>query len=398
MAEPVLVINCGSSSIKFGLFARAELDTPMLTALAERLGEEFPHLIIHGDPELRKDLPAGADHRTALQAFMDAAAHVLHDLQGIGHRVVHGGELFHDSVLLNDNAIEQLESLSSLAPLHNPRNLLGIRLTHELFPDTPQVAVFDTSFHQTMDPQVYLYAVPYQWYEQSDVRRYGFHGTSYRYVAAETARRLQKPLSDCNLLITHLGNGCSACAIRAGRSVDTSMGLTPMDGLVMGSRSGSVDPGLADHMHRHDGLDYQQVMTDLNQHSGLLGLSGISNDMRSLLEAEAAGHTEASRAINVFCFRAARELAALSCSLPSIDAVVFTGGIGEHAAVIRQRILAQWRSIRFCLSDDLNARHGDDNGRISLPGTPLVMVVPTHEESMIAQDTFRLISTGASTV
>lgn len=396
MAEPVLVINCGSSSIKFGLFARAEPESPMLTALAERLGEEHPLLVIHGEPEVHKALPAGADHRIALQTFIDTCSHVLHDLQGIGHRVVHGGELFHDSVLLNDQAIEQLESVSSLAPLHNPRNLLGIRLTHELFPDTPQVAVFDTSFHQSMDPQVYLYAVPYAWYQQADVRRYGFHGTSYRYVAAETARRLQKPLSDCNLLITHLGNGCSATAIRSGRSVDTSMGLTPMDGLVMGSRSGAVDPGLADHMHRHDGLDYQQVMTDLNQHSGLLGLSGLSNDMRTLLEAEAAGHEGASRAIQVFCFRVARELAALSCSLPTVDAVVFTGGIGEHAAVIRRRILAQWRNIRFCLSDELNARHGDEQGRISLPGTPLVLVIPTHEESMIAQDTFRLVDAGAT--
>lgn len=394
MAQPVLVINCGSSSIKFGLFARAEQQTPMLTALAERLGDDHPRLVIHGDPEVSINLSAGADHRTAMAAFMDAANHVLHDLQGIGHRVVHGGEIFHESVRLHDETLDQLDSISSLAPLHNPLNLLGIRLCHELFPDVPQVAVFDTSFHQTMDPQVYLYAVPYEWYQTSDVRRYGFHGTSYRYVANEVARRINRPLQDCNLLITHLGNGCSACAVRAGKSVDTTMGLTPMDGLVMGSRSGSVDPGLHDHMHRHDGFSLDQVMQDLNRHSGLVGLSGLSNDMRTLLEAEATGHEGAARAIKVFCFRVARELAALSCSLPEIDAVVFTGGIGEHSAVIRQRILAQWRTWRFRLNEELNATHGDELGRISQPGSPLVLVVPTNEESMIARDTFAIIEAG----
>jgi acetate kinase len=398
MAQPVLVINCGSSSIKFGLFARAEQKKPMLTALAERLGDSTPRLVIHGDPEIEHNLPDGADHRAAMQAFMQAAAHVLHDLQGIGHRVVHGGEIFHDSVLLNDSAIANLDSLSSLAPLHNPLNMLGIHLCHELFPDTPQVAVFDTSFHQSMDPRVYLYATPWQWYEQAGVRRYGFHGTSYRYVAMEAAHRLKRPLSDCNLLITHLGNGCSACAVRSGQSVDTSMGLTPMDGLVMGTRSGAVDPGLHDHMHRHDGLSLDQVMTDLNRHSGLLGLSGLSNDMRTLLEAEADGHAGATRAIEVFCFRAARELAGLSCSLPNIDAVVFTGGIGEHSAVIRQRILAQWRNIPYQLNDDLNTRHGDEPGRISEPGSPLVLVIATNEESMIARDTFRIVHSSQESV
>lgn len=391
MTSTILVINCGSSSIKFALYNQDNLQTPRLTALTERLNEDQPDIILHGDIELEHLLPAKAGHHQAMQTFIELARAELGTLAGIGHRVVHGGEAFHDSILLTDEVISQLEPLNALAPLHNPINLLGIRLCTELFPGIPQVGVFDTAFHQSITPATYLYGVPYDWYERDGVRRYGFHGTSYRYVTAETARRLNKPATDLNLLIAHLGNGCSACAVRGGRSVDTSMGLTPLEGLVMGTRCGDIDPGLIAHMKRSRNMTIEEVTRDLNRNSGLKGLSGIGNDMRQLLQAEKEGHEGARRAIDVFCFRVARQFAALSVSLPSLDAIVFTGGIGEHAGEVRRRILAAWRMMNYRLDEQLNASNGDALGRISQTGSPLALVVPTSEERMIAADTLKLI-------
>ncbi len=392
MNQSVLVINCGSSSIKFALYANPDQPTPLLTALAERLNEQEPSIRIQGAVDYQHTLAAEAGHKAALLAFIEHCSAYLQNLKGIGHRVVHGGELFHASTIIDDEQQQRLATLSPLAPLHNPINLLGIELCRELFSGVPQVAVFDTAFHQTLSESAYLYGVPYDWYEQDAVRRYGFHGTSYRYVVEETARRLKKPAEDCNLLIAHLGNGCSAAAVLCGRSVDSSMGLTPLEGLVMGSRCGDIDPGLIEHMSRSRDLTLEQIMRELNRNSGLKGLSGLSNDMRTLLAAEAEGHEGARRAIQVFCFRVARQFSALATSLPSIDAVIFTGGIGEHAAPVRQRILAAWRFMNFRLDSDLNNRHGDDLGRISQPGSPLVLVVPTSEERMIALDTYTLIA------
>ena len=397
MSRLVLVINCGSSSIKFGLFEN-DAQHPILTAQAEQLNESTPSLSIREmvegqDIDTRHSLPASSNHRDALQAFIEHTSKYLHHLTGIGHRVVHGGEAFHHSILLSDGHLDTLAELNDLAPLHNPLNLLGIRLCHEFFPNAPQVAVFDTAFHHSLPESAYLYGVPYNWYEQFHVRRYGFHGTSYRYVAQEAARRLHKPLDQLNFLIAHLGNGGSATAIRHGESVDTSMGLTPLDGMIMGTRSGSIDPGLHQHMQHISHLSLDDISTQLNRASGLRGLSDLSNDMRTLLDAEATGHEGAKRAVHVYCFRAARELAALNASLSSRDALIFTGGIGEHSGVIRQRILAAWRNEKFRLDTSLNQAHGEDaNGRISQIGSPLVMVIPTNEESMIAKDTFSLIS------
>lgn len=388
--DSVLVINSGSSSVKFALYAASEASTPLLTALAERLNEPGSSIRLKGAISAEQSLGEHASHRQALQAFLDLTAAQTASLRGIGHRVVHGGERFRSSTRMDDQTIAELAELSALAPLHNPLNLQGIELCRELFTGVPQVAVFDTSFHQTIAEPAYLYGVPYDWYEQNAVRRYGFHGTSYRYVSQEAARRLEKPVSEVNLLIAHLGNGCSATAVLNGQSVDSSMGLTPLEGLVMGSRCGDIDPGLIEHMARNRGLSLEDIMRDLNRNSGLKGLSGLSNDMRTLLEAEQAGHDGARRAIDVFCFRVARQFAALSVSLPTIDAVVFTGGIGEHAAVIRQRILSAWRNIPFRIDALLNQQHGDHNGRISAPGSPLVLVVPTDEERMIALDTYQL--------
>lgn len=232
--------------------------------------------------------------------------------------------------------------------------------------------------------------MPYRWYEEHQVRRYGFHGTSYRYVSQEAARRLKQPVEQLNLIIAHLGNGCSACVIRQGRSVDTSMGLTPLEGLIMGTRSGDVDPGLLAHMTNETGASLDELMSDLNRKSGLLGLSDLSNDMRTLLAAEQDDNAGAKRAIDAFCFRVARQLSALSCNLSSTDAVVFTGGIGEHSGEIRRRILAAWRNIPYRLDSSLNDSNGNQSGRISEKGTPLVMVIPTDEELMIATDTYQM--------
>ncbi|KZZ43952.1 MAG: acetate kinase [Saccharospirillaceae bacterium] len=392
MDQSVLVINCGSSSIKFALYPNANASQPSIKALAERLGEQSPLVSIKGDINEHISLPAGSAHQEALSTFLDTCKNQLQHLVGIGHRVVHGGETFSESTLLDADTIAQLHRVSDLAPLHNPVNLLGIELCQQLRPELPNIAVFDTAFHQTMDEQAYLYAVPYDWYQNAGVRRYGFHGTSYRYVSAEAARLLNRDPNQLNMIIAHLGNGCSACAVANGRSVDTTMGLTPLEGLVMGSRSGDIDPGMIDYMVHHQGKTLEQVSSDLNRNSGLKGLSGLSNDMRTLLQAEADGDHNAKRAVDVFCFRAARQLAGLAASLPSIDAMVFTGGIGEHANVVRQRILSAWRSAAFRLDHDLNNANGDQAGRITVSGSPLAMVVATDEERMIAQDTYQLVN------
>lgn len=391
VSDAVLVINCGSSSIKFALYEHAAQTTPEVSGLAEQLNSDDASLTLKGSLNEQRAL-GHADHALALDAILSALSPWKDRIKGIGHRIVHGGEQFSDSCIINASNLAELEHVSPLAPLHNPVNVLGLTLCQRLMPSIPNVAVFDTAFHQTLPETAYLYAVPYEWYEQHGVRRYGFHGTSYRYVSQEAASRLGKPLHGSNLLIAHLGNGCSACAIRAGQSVDTSMGLTPLEGLPMGTRSGDVDPGLIEHLNRATGQSLNELMAQLNRNSGLLGLSGISNDMRQLLEAQACGSAEAKRAIDVFCYRIARQLAALSTSLPTLDAVVFTGGIGEHASAIRAGIIDAWQALGVSLDPALNQSHGDEQGHISAADAPArVLVVPTDEERMIAQDTYRLI-------
>ncbi|MEE2749432.1 MAG: acetate/propionate family kinase, partial [Pseudomonadota bacterium] len=357
MEGSVLVVNCGSSSLKLALYNNAEETNPVIEANADRLGTEQASLSVSGEIELQTS--GSMDHSAALTTFIKAAEAQLKGLRGIGHRVVHGGESFIQSCTLDQETIVELKKVSGLAPLHNPMNLMGIELCGELLPGVPNVAVFDTAFHQTIPESTYLYAVPYAWYKDYGVRRYGFHGTSYRFVAAETARRLKQSPEDLNLIIAHLGNGCSACAIRQGQSVDTTMGLTPLEGLVMGTRSGDIDPGLIEFMSKAAEQPLDDLMTSLNRESGLLGLSGgLSNDMRTLLEAESEGDEAARRAIDAFCFRTARHLAALSTNFTHTDAVVFTGGIGEHSANIRQRILACWKNIPYRLNSEFNQSNG----------------------------------------
>lgn len=389
--ECVIVINCGSSSVKLAAIP-SDGGEVIFSALAERLGTDGTVLHMNRSSG-RVTLPIpGATHRVALE---NAAAN-LGGLRpvAVGHRIVHGAEEFTGAVLITPEVMDAVGRYAALAPLHNPANLTGVRTAQDLFPNLAQVAVFDTAFHQTMPPRAFLYAIPYSYYEERRARRYGFHGTSHHYVGIEAARLLGKPFRECRLITMHLGNGCSACAIQEGRSLDCTMGMTPGEGLVMGTRSGDVDPSLHQFIQNQTGLDLAEITSMLNSQSGLLGLSGLSNDMRTLAEASAGGHARATLAIEVFCYRLARGVAGLTSALDRLDALVFTGGIGENAAPIRALAMSHLKILGVRLDPELNATHGrDSNRRISAPGSASpCFVVPTNEELMIARETVRLIT------
>jgi len=398
MGEPqVLVFNAGSSSFKC---ARLEPGSGRVldAALAERLGTPGARLTLKHTDGAREawDLP-GLDHGAALRRVLeriDTSA-----LVAVGHRVVHGGEVFVGSVVIDPRALSTIEEMQSLAPLHNPANALGIREGMRLLPALPQVAVFDTAFHQTMPPEAYLYALPYALYDQHALRRYGFHGSSHRYVAGLAAERLGKPLESLQLVTAHLGNGCSACAVRHGKSVDTTMGLTPLEGLVMGTRSGDVDPNLFTFLRDQTGSTLEQTTRLLNHESGLLGLSGVSNDMRRLLELEAEGHERARLAVLVFCQRLAKGILGLCAGLDALDGLVFTGGIGENAARVRELTLERLGVLGAQIDRGLNAEHGAAaSGRITATGSRLpAFVVATNEELIIARETLGCIRARAGT-
>jgi acetate kinase len=388
--ECVIVINCGSSSLKFAVLP-VDGETILVKGLAERLDSPEAVLKIERDGETTTIPIPSATHRDALQMAVGKMTGL--NPRGIGHRMVHGGEEFTGSVVINDGVIAAVERCSSLAPLHNPANLVGVRTARELFPDLPQVAVFDTAFHQTLPRKAFLYAIPYSYYEDLKVRRYGFHGTSHHFVCLETARLLDKRPEDTSLITMHLGNGCSACAISNGHSVDSTMGLTPGEGLVMGTRSGDVDPALHQFLQDQTGLRLGEITSMLNSQSGLLGISGLSNDMRTLGEAAANGHERAGLAIEVFCYRLAKSVCGLMAALDSIDAFVFTGGIGENSAPVRARTAAHLKILGVELDEAKNKSHGRaDGGRISSANSRIpCLVVPTNEELMIARETLRLI-------
>jgi acetate kinase len=381
----VLVLNSGSSSVKFALLDPETGERP-LNGQLENIGG------------------AGGSYHDAITQILgrlDDAGHV--DLTGAGHRVVHGGERFSASVLVDDEVLAAIRSFSHLAPLHNPANLAGIEAVSAARPGLPQVAVFDTAFHQSMQPAAYRYAVPDEWYARYGVRRYGFHGTSYRFVSERAAALLARdpaepsppaghPGAALRLVVAHLGNGCSAAAIAGGQSVDTTMGLTPMEGLVMGTRSGDVDPGLLGYLAERTGQDAAALTETLDTRSGLLGLSGATNDMRTIQDAAAKGDERARLALDVFVHRLAKAVAALTASLGGLDALVFTAGIGEHSSVVRSEVLARLGFLGLTEDPAANAAHGRaTSGRISLPGPVQALVIPTDEELMIARDTARLV-------
>lgn len=385
MEETVLVINCGSSSIKAALF---DTDLNKLgSGLAERLGTNEAVARLTGDTDALP-LPQGADHKDALQALVEAFRQrglLSSAPAAIGHRVVHGGETFREAALIDDRVLAAIEQCSSLAPLHNPVNLTGISATRALYPDAPQVAVFDTAFHQTLPEYAFRYAVPSRFYGDWGVRRYGFHGTSHSFMVNESARLLGRTTDATSIISAHLGNGCSITAISNGESKDTSMGLTPLEGLVMGTRSGDVDPGLFDFL-ASKGIDARELHRILNNDSGLLGLSGETNDMRTLCEMADAGHAPSALAIDVFCFRLARYIGGMMASLTALDALVFTGGIGENSPVVREKTLAHLGLLGFALDPARNRDHGrSTSGRIEDAASRFpILVIPTNEELVIA--------------
>lgn len=386
----ILVINCGSSSLKLAVFNEQLENTA--SGLAERLGQTDATARFK-EPDTEVALPASADHQQALEAMVNTlkSRGLLDGTPlAIGHRVVHGGETFREAALINDEVLRAIEDCASLAPLHNPVNLTGIRATRALFPDVPQVAVFDTAFHHTLPEQAYRYALPDRFYQEWGVRRYGFHGTSHYFMLNETARLLGRPPSTISLISAHLGNGCSVTAIRDGESVDTSMGLTPLEGLVMGTRSGDVDPGLFDFL-RNKGVSGEEVHRILNNESGLLGLSGESNDMRILEKLAASGNSQAALAIEVFCFRLARYIGAMCASLDRLDALVFTGGIGENSTHVRARTLSHLKLLGFTLDDARNREHGrNSRNEINHSHSRFpVLVIPTNEERVIAGEALK---------
>jgi acetate kinase len=384
-APQVLVLNAGSSSLKCALI-EPQSGRVLASGLAERLETDGASLELRlGSERQHWDLP-GLDHGDALRRALERldTTHVV----AVGHRVVHGGEAFHASTRVDAGVLEQIEALKSLAPLHNPANALGIREASRLLPELPQVAVFDTAFHHSMSPEAYLYGLPYELYEQHALRRYGFHGTSHGFVAEGAALRLGRPLGELQLVTAHLGNGCSTCAIRHGKSVDTSMGLTPLEGLMMGTRSGDVDPSVFEFLAEHTGSSIEQTTELLTRKSGLLGVSGVSNDMRSVLESEAQGHARARLAVALFCRRLAKSILGMCAGLGELDALVFTGGIGEHAARVRELTLERLGLLGFVVDPALNAEHGaSTSGRITAAGSKIpALVVPTNEELVIARE------------
>jgi len=406
----ILVLNCGSSSLKFQVIEtdldviEHNADRHLAQGILERIGSEaLITLRTAGHPTLRRAAPL-RDHRAALDYVLrwlvSPESNIpgitsLGEIHAVGHRIVHGGEKFTRSVTIDDAVIDQIEDCIELAPLHNPANLKGIYASREILgTGVPQVAVFDTSFHSTMPEVSYLYALPYQLYVRHKVRRYGFHGTSHRYVAFRYRLLTGRTREETNVISLHLGNGCSACAIQKGASLNTSMGLTPLEGLVMGTRGGDMDPAILEFLHHKEGLSLDQLDTLLNKQSGLLGISGLTNDMRDLLEEERAHQDRRARlAIDIFCLRVKRYIGAYLAQMNGADAIVFTGGIGENSPEIRQRCCADLDFLGVRLDAARNdAITGGAEGEIGAPDARLkVYVIPTNEELLIARDTVRCI-------
>ena len=407
----VLVLNCGSSSVKFQLIAtdleRIEQDDDRRLAhgIIERIGgAAIVTLTAEGDAPKRFAEPI-RDTRAAVETMLRwavseesgvAGVHSVADVHAVGHRVVHGGERFTSSALITDEVLRGIEDCIELAPLHNPANIQGILAARTaLGTSLPQVAVFDTAFHQTLPEHAFLYALPYQLYRRHRIRRYGFHGTSHRYVAYRYRKLKGISREATNILTLHLGNGCSIAAIKDGNSIDTSMGFTPLEGLVMGTRSGDLDASIVDLIGAKEGLSSREVESLLNKQSGLLGISGLTDDMRELL-AEAHEHDDrrARLAIEIFCYRARKYIGSYLAAMNGAEAIVFTGGIGENSAEIRARICGELTWLGVELDPELNSKHGTNNsGQISNDSSRVaVFVIPTNEELLIARDTVRVVS------
>jgi acetate kinase len=405
----VLVLNCGSSSVKFQLIATdldliaQNADRRLAKGTIERIGgEAIIRLQVEGHNPQRttsslRDINAAVDFIARWAASPESGIEEIRsiaDIEAVGHRVVHGGERFKQSVLITDEVVRAVEDCIDLAPLHNPGNLTGISATRKLFGEgLPQVAVFDTAFHQTLPDHAFLYALPYQLYRRYRLRRYGFHGISHRYVAYRYRVLRNIAREATNIITLHLGNGCSATAIRAGNSIDTSMGMTPLEGLVMGTRSGDVDPAIIEFIAAKEGLSTREIETLMNKQSGLLGISGLTSDMRELLaEEREENDRRAKLAIDIFCYRARKYIGAYLAAMDGADAIVLTGGIGENSPELRARICDGLQWIGIELNEELNRSNNAREGLISKEGSrPAVYIIPTDEELLIARDTVRCV-------
>lgn len=383
--NPTLVLNCGSSSIKYALIS--DDDSTRITGLAENLGLDtarIKHTTLNG--EKLEIAIAGGRHELALKKILELLAQ--YQFIAVGHRVVHGGREYSEAVRVDAHVLEEVKRLKVLAPLHNPANALGIEAVQAIYPEIPQAVVFDTAFHQTMPPVAFRYPLPKVLYEEYKIRRYGFHGTSHAYVS-ERASEITNAKGPHGWLTAHLGNGCSATAVYDGKSLDTSMGLTPLEGLMMGTRSGDVDPSLHIHLKRQLGMSLEETDQMLNNESGLLGISGLSNDLRTIEQAANEGHQDARLAIEMFCYRVAKYLASFSCALPDFTGIVFTGGIGENSVTTRARILEMMPHFGIKVDADKNASLvGGREGSFHADDSSIELwVVPTDEECRIAQET-----------
>jgi acetate kinase len=393
----VLVLNCGSSSIKYQLYSMPDGEV-LAKGLVQRIGEREGSLeqtSVRGS--IKRTEPV-TDHDAGLRRIFElltrgeqAPLSSVEEIGAVGHRVVHGGERFAATTLIDDEVVQAIKAHIALAPLHNPPNLLGIEVARSLLPGVPQVAVFDTAFHQTLPPHAYLYALPLKLYREAKVRRYGFHGTSHRYVTQRAAEILGRPVDTVNLITAHLGNGSSVTAVENGKSVDTSMGLTPLEGLVMGTRSGDIDPAIIFHLARVEGMSLDDIDKLLNKKSGLVGMSGKSNDVRELLRLRDEGDEAATMALEVCCYRLKKYVGAYLAVLGRLDALVFTAGIGENAPFIRERVCAGLGRLGIVVDAEKNQAARGREADISPAGLETrVLVVPTNEEKLIAMDTFAL--------
>ncbi len=387
----VLVINCGSSSLKFQLI-NSESEQVLAKGLCERIGIDGSLTYQPEGGEKVKSDKAMPTHTEAIQFVIDALTDAdtgvvksLSEIGAVGHRVVHGGEKFAKSVVITDEVKATIEECNDLAPLHNPANLIGINACEKLMPGTPMVAVFDTAFHQTMPDKAYMYGLPYEYYDKYKVRRYGFHGTSHSFVSKRAAELAGKPYDQLKTIVCHLGNGASICAVENGKSVDTSMGLTPLEGLVMGTRSGDIDPAILEFISKKEGLDIAGLMNMLNKKSGVFGLSNnLSSDFRDLEDGANSGNNEARIALEVFCYRVAKYVGSYAAAMNGVDVIAFTAGIGENSGTVRTNVAKYLGYLGIEINEDANKKRGEEI-TISTPDSKVtVMVIPTNEVDYVA--------------
>lgn len=392
----ILVINCGSSSLKFQLID-SKSENLIAKGICERIGEDGSQMTFsRSGSEKRKSIVAMKDHTAAIKLVLDALTNEelgvvksLDEIGAVGHRIVHGGEKFASSTLITDEVIEAIRQCNDLAPLHNPANLIGINACKELMPNTPMVAVFDTAFHQTMPQEAYLYGIPYCYYEDYKVRRYGFHGTSHSYVSHQAAKVLNVPYEDLKIIVCHLGNGASVSAVKNGKCVDTSMGFTPLEGLIMGTRSGDIDPAIIEFLCKKENMSAHEMLEILNKESGVLGLSGgFSSDFRDLESAYEEGKDYGIRAMNTFSYHVAKYIGAYVAAMNGVDAICFTAGLGENAPFARNMICEYLGYLGITLDQEANNKRGEDIVITTPDSRTHVLVIPTNEELAIARETY----------